>query len=411
MDRSIHSLSILILEDQPFQRLVAEQVVSGLGVKKMRSAPRSEQALQLLKEDGAVDVVICDLNMPGMDGIQFIRHLAARKPAPAIIVQSAMDTALIRTVEDMAKAHGLQVLGYINKPMSRSRLRELLQLYFTSPGANASRAVNQHELTFKKEALEQAINDDQFTLYYQPKVALQSSRLVSVEALARWNHPKFGLISPTRFIPTMESCGLITPLTMKMLDLALVQAKSWLDEGKTISVGINLSPITLGNTDLPDLLMEKTQALNLPPKMLILEITESSLIQNTALALETLARFKLQGFPLSIDDFGTGYSSMQQLNRIPFSELKIDRSFVSDASGDKTLTAIVETNISLAHKLNMKTVAEGVETIEDWQLLQTLNCDLAQGYFIAKPMPAEQLSEWEQTWLARQPIVPPKPKI
>ena len=409
MNGSINSLRILILEDQLFQRMVAEQVVSGLGVKKLRSAQRSEQALQLLNEDEAVDVVICDLNMPGMDGIQFIRHLAAQAPAPALIVQSAMDTALIRTVEDMAKAHGLQVLGYINKPMTRSRLRELLELYSTR--TNASTPVSHYGLSFEKQELEQAINNDQFILYYQPKVTLESGSLVSVEALARWNHPKFGPVSPVQFIPIMESCGLICAMTMKMIDLALMQARCWTSQGKKISVGINLSPMVLDNTDLPDLLMEKTRALNLLPQQLILEITESSLIQNTALALETLARFKLLGFPLSIDDFGTGYSSMQQLNRIPFSELKIDRSFVSNASGDKTLTAIVEANISLAHKLNMKTVAEGVETIEDWQLLHALNCDVAQGYFIAKPMPAEELNKWEQTWRARQPILPSKPKI
>lgn len=411
MDSRINSLSILILEDHPFQRMVAEQTVSGLNVGRLLTSEGSEHALKLLKERGAVDIVICDLDMPGMDGIQFIRHLAEQNLAQGVIVLSAMDAALIRTVEDMAMAHGLVVLGHLPKPMSRNRLRELLELYFAKQSANIAQPVIPKELIFDEEELEKAIQDDQFVLYYQPKVLLKSGRMVSVEALARWHHPEIGIINPVHFIPMMESSGLIAPMTMKMINLALEQVHLWREQGRNIAVGVNLSAAILSNTDLPDILIQKTRDLNIPPELLTLEITESSLIQNAALSLETLARFKLHGFSLSIDDFGTGYSSMQQLNRIPFSELKIDRSFVSNACHDRTHKAIVEANITLAHNLNMQTVAEGVETVEDWQLLHELNCDLAQGYFIAKPMAADAMSQWEQEWLNRQPITPPKPNL
>ena len=411
MDSRITSLSILILEDHPFQRMVAEQTVSGLNVGRLLTAEGSEQALKFLKDRGAVDIVICDLDMPGMDGIQFIRHLAEQKLAQGVIVLSAMDAALIRTVEDMAQAHGLMVLGHMSKPMSRTRLRELLEFYFVEQAENQAHPAATKELIFDEDELEKAIHDNQFVLYYQPKVLLKSGRMVSVEALARWHHPEAGVIKPVHFIPLMESSGLIAPMTTKMIDLALDQVRLWREQGRNIAVGVNLSAAILSNTDLPDMLIKKTRDLNIPPELLTLEITESSLIQNAALSLETLARFKLHGFSLSIDDFGTGYSSMQQLNRIPFSELKIDRSFVSNACHDKTHKAIVEANISLAHNLNMKTVAEGVENIEDWQLLHELNCDLAQGYFIAKPMPADDISQWEQEWLTRQPITPPKPSL
>ncbi|MFK0570436.1 EAL domain-containing protein [Endozoicomonas sp.] len=411
MDSRINSLSILILEDHPFQLMVAEQTVSGLNVRKLMTSESSEHALELLKESGAVDIVICDLDMPGMDGIQFIRHLAEQKLAQGVIVLSAMDVALIRTVEDMAMEHGLVVLGHISKPMSRNRLRELLELYFVEQAANTTQPAVPKELLFDEKELEKAIKEDQFVLYYQPKVLLKSGQMVSVEALARWHHPEIGVVEPVHFIPMMESSGLIAPMTMKMIDLALEQARLWRVEGRNLAVGINLSAAILSNTDLPDILIQKTRDLNIPPELFTLEITESSLIQNAALSLETLARLKLHGFSLSIDDFGTGYSSMQQLNRIPFSELKIDRSFVSNACHDKTHKAIVEANINLAHNLNMQTVAEGVETVEDWQLLLELNCDLAQGYFVAKPMPAETLSQWEQEWQKRQPITPPKPNL
>ncbi|WP_419831844.1 EAL domain-containing protein [Endozoicomonas atrinae] len=411
MDSRITSLSILILEDHPFQRMVAEQTVSGLNVGRLLTAESSEEALKFLQNRGAVDIVICDLDMPGMDGILFIRHLAEQKLSKGVIVLSAMDASLVRIVEDMALAHGLMVLGHMPKPMSRTRLRELLEFYFSEQAENQACPVTSRELIFDEEELEKAIDDNQFVLYYQPKVLLKSGRMISVEALTRWHHPEAGVISPVHFIPMMESSGLIAPMTTKMIDLALDQIRIWREQERNIAVGINLSAAILTNTDLPDMLIGKMRDLSIPPELLNLEITESSLIQNAALSLETLARLKLHGFSLSIDDFGTGYSSMQQLNRIPFSELKIDRSFVSNACNDKTHKAIVEANISLAHKLNMQTVAEGVETLESWQLLNELNCDQAQGYFIAKPMPADEIPQWEQEWLARQPITPPKPCI
>ncbi len=409
MDSRITSLSFLILEDNLFQRMVAEQTVSSFNVGSIINAQNSEQALQMLDNTGAVDIVVCDLDIPGMDGIRFIRCLAEQQLARAVIILSDMEAALIRTVQDMAQADGLRVLGHTPKPMTRPRLRELLEYFFVSLDNHQPSATS--ERIFTEAELEHAINENQFVLYYQPKVLLKSGRMISVEALSRWHHPEVGLVMPIHFIPTMESSGLIAPMTDNMIDLALDQIQQWQEQGRNISVGVNLSPVILSDTDLPDRLVHKTRARHIPPELLNLEITENSLMQNAALCLETLARLKLYGFALAIDDFGTGYSSMQQLNRIPFSELKIDRSFVANACRDQAHRAIVEANINLAHNLNMQTVAEGVETLEDWQLLHELNCDQAQGFFISKALPTEQFADWEQQWLARQPLTVPKPNI
>ena len=303
------------------------------------------------------------------------------------------------------------VLGHMSKPISRTRLRELLEFYCSEQARSRTCPISSRDLIFDEKELGKAIEANQFVLYYQPKVLLKSGQMISVEALTRWHHPELGVISPVHFIPMMETSGLIATMTTKMIDLALDQIRIWREQERNLAVGINVSPAILTNTHLPDMLIQKMRDMNIAPELLNLEITESSLIQNASLSLETLARLKLHGFSLSIDDFGTGYSSMQQLNRIPFSELKIDRSFVSNACNDKNHKAIVEANISLAHKLNMQTVAEGVETLEGWQLLNELNCDQAQGYFIARPMPANEIPQWEQQWLARQPITPPKPCI
>ena len=403
MNEHLAGLKVLIVEDHPFQRMVAEQTVTGLGVKTLHTAGDGDEAMRLLRSEQAMDVVICDLDMPKMDGITFIRHLAEEKLARSVIVASALDPSLVRTVEDMAQEHGLLVLGTLPKPLSRDRLRQLLELYFGDDPELAPKNKIQ-EIHFSEKDLKEGIQDDQFILHYQPKVLLQSGRLIATEALCRWQHPDAGLISPAHFIPLMESTGLVTELTYKLIDQALKHLTHWIDEGRAIGVSVNLSAVMLSDTSLPDRLYDRVRKMDIEPELLTLEITESSLIQNAAKALETLARLKMKGFSLSIDDFGTGYSSMQQLNRIPFSELKIDRSFVQDANLDETRRAIVEANIGLAHNLKMSTVAEGVETIEEWQLLSSLNCDMAQGFLVARPMPGEELVEWEKGWLSRLPL-------
>ena len=402
MTINLADLSIMVVEDHEFQRVVAKQALKGLGVEHLRLAINGNDALRQLESSNPIDIVICDLDMPEMDGVQFIRHLANEGYARAVIVASALEPSLIRTVEDMAKEHGLRVLGALSKPLSRDRIRELLMLYSTPD--NLEHTVS--SLHFTEKDLQEALSDDQFILHYQPKVLIRSGRLVAVEALCRWPHPDLGMVSPAHFIPLMESTGLIHELTHRLIDQSLNQLRNNLDNGKAIAIGVNLSPVVLTDTQLPDELYKKTRALNIEPELLTLEITESTLIENAARALETLARLKMKGFSLSIDDFGTGYSSMQQLNRIPFSELKIDRSFVQSANIDKTRKAIIEANINLAHTLGMETVAEGVETLEEWHLLNQLHCDMAQGFLIGKPMAAEDLPEWEQRWTEKLPLPP-----
>ena len=402
MNGHLADLNIMVVEDHEFQRLVAEQILRGMGVQHLMLAGNGNDALKQLDDADLVDIVICDLDMPEMDGIRFIRHIADLGLAKAVIVASAMDASLVRTVEDMAKEHGLRVLGALSKPLSRDRVRELLELYPAEDDKPFDEANS--SLYFTEAELKAALDDDQFLLYYQPKVLIRSGRMVAMEALCRWVHPKAGIIGPALFIPYMESTGLIHELTLRLIDQALAQLRNSLDEKRAIAVSVNLSALVLSDTNLPDTLFEKVRRLDIPPELLTLEITESTLIDNAAKALETLARLKMKGFSLSIDDFGTGYSSMQQLNRIPFSELKIDRSFVHSAYKDATRKAIIEANIHLAHSLKMDTVAEGIETLEAWHLLKQMHCDMAQGFLIGKPMPAEHLLEWEEQWAARLPL-------
>jgi EAL domain-containing protein (putative c-di-GMP-specific phosphodiesterase class I) len=262
------------------------------------------------------------------------------------------------------------------------------------------------------EEIAEGLERRQFVPFYQPKIDIKSVRMVGVEALMRWRHPERGLVAPAAFIPAMEYGGLISTATFVLAENVLAHCKGWRGTGLDIPVAINVSVESLRDTGLPDRLEALTRAAGLTPAWLAIEVTETTAMTDIGHSLETLARCRMKGFDLSIDDYGTGFSSMRQLTRVPLSELKIDQSFVTGAAKEAILQALLETSITMARRLGLKTVAEGVETAEDWDLVARLGCEVAQGYFVARPMPGEQLVEWYRNWLgARIPGVPAGPAM
>jgi EAL domain-containing protein (putative c-di-GMP-specific phosphodiesterase class I) len=240
--------------------------------------------------------------------------------------------------------------------------------------------------------LHEALRRGDIEVAYQPKVDMRSGQVSGVEALARWRHPQNGQIAPDRFIALAEREGLIHALTASVADQAMARLATWKQSGLRLTLAINLSPRLLQDPGLLDELHNQLRRHGLVPADVILEITESSLVEASALGM--LARLRLQGFGLSLDDYGTGFSSLQQLTRIPFTELKIDRIFVHDAHRSRNLRTVLESALGMAQRLGLSTVAEGIETVEDWQLLQELGCDLGQGYLLARPMGGGALTTW-----------------
>jgi len=249
------------------------------------------------------------------------------------------------------------------------------------------------------EEIEAGLASGQFEPFFQPKVEIKSGALVGVEALARWRHPERGLIPPGAFIPVLEAAGRIDALTFHMIRCSVAQFVRWRDLGLDVPMAVNVAVHSLADTDLADRIEVLTQAAGLLPSVLTLEITETTAMADIGSCLETLARCRMKGFGLSIDDYGTGFSSMTQLARLPLTELKIDQSFVTGSAGSPTLQALIETSVAVARRLGLKTVAEGVETKEDWDVVARLDCDVAQGYLIARPMPGDQLNDWYRSWL------------
>jgi len=342
---------------------------------------------------GDTDIILLDLNMPDMDGIEVIRELAKKRCPASILFISGQDAGVLHSAEKLAKAHDLRVIGSVGKPVQIGLLQKILK----ESSAPKEVADNKKSVTAELVSVDelcQALKNKQLLLHYQPQINIQTSQLIGVEALVRWQHPERGLIFPDQFIAVAEENGLIVPLTGEVIRLAVEQARLWKSADFNVQMSLNISAENVTSLTLPEQLSAMLEAQDMNTSMITLEVTESSLMGELVTSLDILTRLRMKGFALSIDDFGTGYSSLSQLHRIPFTELKVDQSFVMQMDNDAEARGIVKTCIMLGHELNMKVVAEGIENADIYSQLKTLGCDIAQGYYIARPMPADQFDEW-----------------
>ncbi|MGE0255347.1 MAG: EAL domain-containing protein [Alphaproteobacteria bacterium] len=388
----------LVVDDEAFMRGMIVRILARIGCSEVATAESGADALSVMAgPDGPPDVVLCDLNMPGMDGVEFLRHLAALPFIGAIVLISGEDRRVLRTAQDLAEIHALNVLGAIGKPVTPAALSAVLARHDISVPRPALRPEGAMATAAEVAT---ALDTDQLVPYFQPKVALATRRLVGVETLVRWSHPERGIVAPDRFVPVAEQAGLIGRLTDDIFAKAMANAGRWRVDGIDLKISVNVSADSLTDLTLPDRLAERAVAHGVEPTRIMLEVTESRLMADVARTLETLTRLRLKGIGLSIDDFGTGYSSMEQLRRVPFVELKIDRAFVAGATHDADARAMLESSIDLARKLDLSIVAEGAESEEDMNLVTALGCDEVQGYFVARPMPAHDLLAWIERWNA-----------
>ncbi|QND86822.1 Two-component system response regulator protein [Chromobacterium vaccinii] len=386
---------ILIIDDSRVQRQHATDLCRQLGIASVREAPDGERGLTLMRVQ-MPDLLLLDLEMPKQDGVQVMQEMARSGLSTPVIITSGKDYLLISTVELMGRELGLPVLGCLQKPLQRPALLDLMHRVWT-PKAERS-----DDSQLAADEVRVALEKGQIIPYYQPKVNLADGRVKGAEMLARWQHPDQGLIPPSRFIPVIEESGWATELTMLMLRQGLTQWQEWARHGLRLPLSVNLSALSLRGDDLVDEIECYVRGSHVPPRFIIFEVTETAIVDNLAQAIGCAVRLRLAGLGLSIDDFGTGFATLQQLTRFPFTELKIDQSLVTGISDKPHLQAVFNSIIEMARRLQLSTVAEGIETAEDYRLMSERGCQLGQGYYFARPLPAAAFLEW-----TRQPPVLP----
>ncbi len=386
---------VLLIDDDPMMGELMSPLLNSLGMNNITIANDGGKALEWVdNEDETPSLIFCDLRMPGMDGIRFLRHLSERRYTGEIIIMSGSSSRLLETVYDLGIARQLHIRGALEKPITSVALTKLLKGGIKRDPT----AEPEPELPFDSSDLARGLRAGELITHFQPKVDIATRKIDGVEALLRWFHKDLGLIVPERFIPVAERTRLIDELTESVFYQALHHAAEWKKLGLTIPVSINVSVYNLQRLDLPDWLLGTAASMGIEPEMITIEVTESRLMENLADALEILTRLSLQGVNLSIDDFGTGYASMDQLRRIPFNELKIDRSFVGRAHYDNAAMAILESSAELGKKLGMTLVAEGVESRAQWQMVEKLGCHKVQGFYVSKAMDSKDIPGWIDVW-------------
>ena len=388
-------MHFLVIEDDVSMQLLICHILKKLGANHVKVVDNGQMAIEMLTQEKInFNVIICDLYMPVMDGIQFLRHAANLELPGAIILLSGVDKSILQSAYQLAQAHGLNIVGAISKPIQFNTFEKILK----SLGVMSRNSYRGQYEPITEEELRKGINGEKLKYVFQPKVKSSTGEVSGVEVLTRWTHHTRGILGPMSYIPLAERLGLITDLTKEILKYTLRQMKTWRDKELNFKIAINVSADSLKDHDFADYIITSAKEHGVKPDNMIIEVTESQLVQDIKSTMETLTRLRLHNIGVSIDDFGTGYATMEQLKRIPFTELKIDRMFVSEATNDSSTKAILESTIQLAKKLHLQTVAEGVETREDWRLVEELGCDYAQGYYFAKPMSNNMLENWMVNW-------------
>jgi EAL domain-containing protein (putative c-di-GMP-specific phosphodiesterase class I)/ActR/RegA family two-component response regulator len=377
---------LLVFDDDAATGRLVVRLASlcGLTAKAVTDTPAFEQSLM----EGLPQIVALDLQLGGTDAVEQLRYLASQRFAGAVIIMSGFDGRVLEATASVGRNLGLNMAAALTKPIDVAALEVVLERLRAIPRPISA------------DSLLDAIGNNELTLEFQPIVSRRPNTLKKLEALVRWNHPALGLVAPGDFLPVAEADkDVIDALTDWVIGAAVRAWKVLLDLGVSTPIAVNVSPLNLHDLAFPDRIAKKMAAAGMPAEHLCLEITETAASSDPARMMDVLTRVRLKGMRLAIDDFGTGYSSLKALRQLPFSEIKIDQSFVSDMTTSSDSRAIVKAIVDLARNMEMAAVAEGVDTEMKARLLEEMNVDALQGFLIARSMPVEQLPMWLTAWV------------
>ena len=377
-------MRLLIIDDEEDICDLIAEIGERRGLET-RTTSNAEKVHTIL-DDFIPDIIMMDLMMPGIDGVELLRLLSEKSKAAKLCLISGSDARVLNSARRLGSAHGLDVVAALEKPLTIQTLNGFFD-QVVSPNKSANSADHA-----------QAIAAGQFMLYYQPVIEIATRRVKGVEALARWQHPDRGVLLPDEFLEQITNDGLMQTLTDFVIKTSVRQAAAWHQSGEKMTLAMNVTASTLLDLSLPDKIADLCKQAGVPSDLLILEVTETEAMRDVTRTMDVLLRMRLRNIGVSIDDFGTGHSSLRELQRMPFSELKIDKSFVIDMARNKDCAVIVNSIIDLGHNLGLKVIAEGVEDQRVWDMLHYRGCDFAQGFHMGRPMPAGDFSAWLENW-------------
>jgi EAL domain-containing protein (putative c-di-GMP-specific phosphodiesterase class I)/AmiR/NasT family two-component response regulator len=399
---------LLVIDDDPAVR----QVVTGIGRAvgfEVTGCDGDDASLDDCLGRVA-DLIILDLVMPVVDGIEVIERLGESHSAARLVLVSGQDRRVLASASRLATACGLKVAAVFAKPFSAADLRECLTEQKAAITGGDTARLRRIPPDIRTTRIEQALQAREIVVHFQPQVSVDTLEWRGVEALVRWQHPEFGLLTPDTFVPLIErNPDLTRRFTHYLLRAAARQILPPESVGGfTGRVGINVTADVLAAADFPNQLIALLAEAGLACERVVLEVTETTLPSEPVKALAIQTRLRMRGVSLAVDDFGTGHSSLERLHTFPMDELKIDLNFVRESTSDPEARAIVNNSIALSRDLRVRCVAEGVENVESLRLLSTLGCGYAQGYFIGRPMPASELGRWSEQWVRRRREILPQ---
>jgi EAL domain-containing protein (putative c-di-GMP-specific phosphodiesterase class I) len=384
------ALTALVVDDEPIQRQIAGRLLRLLTVGEVIETDDGARALEIIQApDASVDLVICDLDMPKMDGMEFIRRLSDIEESPALIINSSHKAEILDSVERMGKAYGLRVLGSLEKPLTFSSLEALLKNVGTGTKAREWAISEKADLDLAK-----CLAEGQFKPFFQPKLRFDSNLVTAAETLMRLDLGDGKILAPNAFMADVLAQGLMTDVTLALFETTLAIIGDWNRAGHRPHVSFNLSPDSLDDVEFGATLHRLVTAADVTSKDITFEIVESEISRDFRRSLENTSRLRMLGFGLSIDDFGTGFSSMEQLGILPFTELKVDRSFVTGICANPQKQAMVTSTVRMAKDLNLTVVAEGIETKEEADFVEAAGCDFGQGYWLSRPIGADVFTDF-----------------
>ncbi len=380
---------VLIVDDDVIVRTMLRGYFEALAASTIEEATDGATAARMMSaQHQPFDLIVTDLSMPEEDGIQFFRRLQSQGYRGDLVIVSGRDSSIITTAKNLAEGQNLKVRGTIGKPLTRAKLDEVFADRPARAPAPAAPA------TLDAATLSRLFRDGCVVPYFQPKISVRTGKIVGAEALVRGEHETLGKLGAFQIIKAARRYNMMGELTDVMVDKALAQISTWQDQGMDLDLALNIDPDQLCELDLPDRLFAKVSDAGVRPARIIVEVTEESLKSNALQVMDVLARLRMKGFRTSSDDFGTGRSNMDSLQTLPFTELKIDQSFVFEALTQNFADAAIQTTVKLARVSGLELVAEGVETREQLHYLADLKVSVVQGYLFSPPLPAAEFEAW-----------------